>query len=231
MVCSMTHPDMPGGSGEFRVSSWKLNKDYSIDIQGRTTTDSMYDLVAGPKPADVVATPVPDENLQDNGVPGVVNGKPKLSDYGTFALDQIEVLPDASGNANIVGANELAMSLYYIDELATDLWASLDAAIDQDTDPVTVACTVNPSTSRSFQVGDFVIFNDESRDPNVGYRRSYECAQIVGPGNIGDVVPTGSFQFQRHWAGEPADWASFETLRCPHAKGIRFFRLDYKIFT
>ena len=45
------------------MSSWKLNKDYSIDIQGRTTTDSMYDLVAGPKPADVVATPVPDENL------------------------------------------------------------------------------------------------------------------------------------------------------------------------
>jgi hypothetical protein len=72
MVCSMTHPDMPGGLGEFRVSSWKLNKDYSIDIQGRTTTDSMYDLVAGPKPADVAATPVPDENLQDTGVPGVV---------------------------------------------------------------------------------------------------------------------------------------------------------------
>jgi len=46
----MTHPDMPGGLGEFRVSSWKLNKDYSIDIQGRTTTDSMYDLAAGPKP-------------------------------------------------------------------------------------------------------------------------------------------------------------------------------------
>jgi hypothetical protein len=145
MVCSMTHADMPGGLGEFRVSSWKLNKDYSIDIQGRTTTDSMYDLVAGPKPADVVATPVPGENLQDNGVPGVVNGTPKLSDYGTFALDQIEVLPDASGNANIVGANEVAMALFYIDELATDLWASLDAAIDKDTDPVTVACTA-PTT-------------------------------------------------------------------------------------
>jgi hypothetical protein len=46
MVCSMTHPDMPNGSGEFRVPSWRRNKDYSIDIQGRTTTDSMYDLVA-----------------------------------------------------------------------------------------------------------------------------------------------------------------------------------------
>ena len=46
MVCSMPHPDMPGGAGEFRAVSWKLNKDFSIDVQGRTTTDSMYDLVA-----------------------------------------------------------------------------------------------------------------------------------------------------------------------------------------
>ena len=58
MVCSMTHPDMPGGSGEFRVTSWRLNRDYSIDIQGRTTTDSMYDLITGTKPADVVPEPV-----------------------------------------------------------------------------------------------------------------------------------------------------------------------------
>jgi hypothetical protein len=220
-----------GGAGEFRVSSGKLNKDYSIDIQGRTTTDSMYDLAAGPKPADVVATPVPDENLQDNGVPGVVSATPKLADYGTFALDQMEVLPDASGNANIVGAHEVTLALYYVDELATDLWASLDAAVDRDTDPLSVSCTVNPTTSRVFRVGDFVVFNDEAADPDTPGRRSYECGQIVGPGNTGDVVPTGILQFQRHWAGEPVDWASFETLRCPHAKGIRFFRLDYKIFT
>ena len=72
MVCSMTHADMPGGAGEFRVVSWRLNKDFSIDIQGRTTTDSMYDLTAGPKPADVVPTPVPEEILYDIGVPGIL---------------------------------------------------------------------------------------------------------------------------------------------------------------
>jgi len=231
MVCSISHPDMPGGSGEFRVTSWRLNKDFSIDIQGRTTTDSMYDLVSGPKPADVTPDEVPDEVLIDTGVPGVVLGTPKLSDYGTFALDNLEVQPDASGNSNIVGAHQIAMTLYYVDELATDLYASLDATIDKDTDPVTVACTVNPDTARVFRVGDFVIFNDESKDPNVGYRRSYECAQIVGPGAEGDVVPSGNFVFQRYWAGAPPDWASFETLRCPHAQGIRFFKLDYKMFT
>ena len=53
MVCSMTHGDMPGGTGEFRGVSWKLNKDFSIDVTGRTTTDSMYDL-AGIAPARVV---------------------------------------------------------------------------------------------------------------------------------------------------------------------------------
>ncbi len=231
MVCSMTHADMPGGAGEFRVVSWKLNKDFSIDVQGRTTTDSMYDLVTGPKPADVVPEPVPEEIMYDTGVPGIVSGTPKLGDYGTIALDDIQVAPDAAGNMNIVSAHEVAMALYYVDELATDLWASLDAAIDKTTDPATVACTMNPDTSRTFKVGDFVVFNDEGKNPDVGYLRSYECAQIVGPGATGDVVPTGNFQFQRAWPGVDPGFATFGTLRCAHAAGIRFFKLDYRIFT
>ena len=69
MVCSMMHPDMPGGAGEFRVTSWRLNRDYSIDIQGRTTTDSMYNLVIGPKPADVVPSPPATEPGTDWAAP------------------------------------------------------------------------------------------------------------------------------------------------------------------
>src|SRR6185436_18773999 len=104
-----------------------------IDAQGRTTTDSMYELVAGPKPADVVPVPVPEEIMYDTGLPGIVTGTPKLGDYGSIALDDIVIQPDASGNANIVSAHEVAMGLYYVDELATDLWASLDADLDKDT--------------------------------------------------------------------------------------------------
>ena len=48
-------------TGEFRVAGWRLNEDYSIDIAGQTTVDSMYDLAVGPKPADVQASPVPEE--------------------------------------------------------------------------------------------------------------------------------------------------------------------------
>jgi hypothetical protein len=231
MVCSMTHPDMPGGSGEFRVTSWRLNRDYSIDIQGRTTTDSMYDLVSGPKPADVVPGQIPEEILIDTGVPGVLSGMPRLGDYGTFAIDDMSVAPDASGNSNIVGAHEITLALYYVDELTTDLWASLDTDMDAATDPATVSCTVNPDTSRVFRVGDFVVLNDESADPNNPGRRSYECAQITGPGNTGDVVPTGDFTFQRAYPGVPEGQATFGTMRCAHLAGIRFYKLDQKTFT
>lgn len=58
-VCSLNHPDMPDGHGEFRITSWRLNPDWSIDIEGVTTTDSMYDYAQGPKPADVAASPFP----------------------------------------------------------------------------------------------------------------------------------------------------------------------------
>ncbi|MBL8227259.1 MAG: hypothetical protein JNL98_02225 [Bryobacterales bacterium] len=231
MVCSMAHTDMPNGSGEFRVTGWKLNRDYSIDIQGRTTTDSMYDLVDGPKPADVEASPVPDEIFYDTGVPGIVTGTPKLTDYGSFAVDDIEIQPDAAGNQNIAGATEIAMGLYYVDELATDLWASLDTGIDASTDPVTVNCAVNPDTSHAFRVGDFIVFNDEAADANHSGRRSYECAQIVGPGDTGDVVSTGPFQIQRAYPGVDPGYATFGTFRCPHLAGIRFYKLDMKLFT
>jgi hypothetical protein len=231
MVCSMTHADMPGGTGEFRVVSWKLNKDFSIDVQGRTTTDSMYDLVAGPKPADVEPTPMPEEIMYDTGLPGIVTGTPKLSDYGTIVLDDMAVTPDDSGNSNIVSAHEVAMGLYYVDELAADLWAGLDAALDTTTDPATVACTMNPGTERVFHVGDFVVFNDEAPDTNNIGRRSYECAQIIGTGSTGDVVPTGNFQFQRAYPGVDPGFATFGTLRCAHAAGVRFFKLDEKTFT
>jgi hypothetical protein len=58
-VVSMTHPDIPGGSGNFRIQSWTLKKDYSIEIEARTVTASMYDLTVGPKPVDTPALPLP----------------------------------------------------------------------------------------------------------------------------------------------------------------------------
>ena len=75
-------------------------------------------------------------------------------------------------------------------------------------------------------MGDFVVFNDEAADANHVGRRSYECAQIVGPGSTGDVVHTGGFQFQRAYPGVDAGWATFGTLICSHLAGTKFYKLD-----
>ena len=46
-------------TGDFRIQSWRLNKDWSINITARTVTASMYDLTVGPKPLDVAPAPLP----------------------------------------------------------------------------------------------------------------------------------------------------------------------------
>lgn len=73
-VCSLSHPDMPDGSlagtptadyGEFRIKRWRLYPDMSLEIEGETTTDSMYDLVIGPKPTDVPPDALPVERIDE----------------------------------------------------------------------------------------------------------------------------------------------------------------------
>ena len=62
-----TSPAPPSGTGLafhvitmcFRIERWALKKDWSVEIQGRTVTTSMYDLVVGPKPVDVAPAPPP----------------------------------------------------------------------------------------------------------------------------------------------------------------------------
>jgi hypothetical protein len=63
-VIRLDHVRLPGGRGEGRVQSWTLNPDFSIDITASCTTDSMYLLTTGPKPADGPSKPVPPELLQ-----------------------------------------------------------------------------------------------------------------------------------------------------------------------
>ena len=88
MVCSLTHPLMPNGAGEFRVTAWRLNKDYSIEIAGRTTVDDMYDLTAGPKPVDVEAAPIPVEGeIVESPFAGIEEAR-------TNAAEALEIIAD-----------------------------------------------------------------------------------------------------------------------------------------
>src|SRR5271166_1126286 len=43
----------------FRIQRWSLKKDWTVQIEGQTVTDSIYDLDVGPKPMDVVPGPLP----------------------------------------------------------------------------------------------------------------------------------------------------------------------------
>lgn len=70
-VVELTHPDVPTYPGpvggfplpantwKYRITRWTLHKDYSVTINAKSVTDSMYDLTVGPKPADLVPSTVP----------------------------------------------------------------------------------------------------------------------------------------------------------------------------
>ena len=139
MVCSLTHSAFVGGSGKFRLLSWRLNRDFSLDIQGRTVTDSMYSLASGPKPADVVASPVPIEAVEP--VPGDVGqiGGQAFScaqvalESGDVALDITYSPPDSIGS--FVGV----YGIVEVPDGSGTLWFSADQAYNGDPDGIGVA--------------------------------------------------------------------------------------------
>lgn len=96
MVCSIQHPDAPinepaNSTHEFRVGGWKLNKDFSVDITGKSCTDAIYDMNQGPNPADVGPSPmptiVPPASVATGPAPQVTG----------FIVDPVNYARDASG--------------------------------------------------------------------------------------------------------------------------------------
>jgi hypothetical protein len=149
MVCSITHPDMPGGSGEFRVTGWRLNRDYSIDIQGRTTTDSMYDLVIGPKPADVIPAPPAAE-------PGTDWAAPPEPSFGISAEPGEIVFTGVSFTDldNTKTIHSLTFTVWCFDETATTE-TTLSEAIGEQ------ATTINAADLAGFAAGDYAHIETE----------------------------------------------------------------------
>ena len=149
MVCSMTHPDMPGGAGEFRVTSWRLNRDYSIDIQGRTTTDSMYNLVIGPKPADVTPEPPAVE-------PGTDWAAPPEPVFGVAPYPGMLVFAGIGFQdlANTKTISTLTFTVWHYDETAP-IQTTITAAIDEE------ATSLTAQNLTSFAPGNFALLGRE----------------------------------------------------------------------
>lgn len=93
-------------SADFRIKRMVLNEDYSLDISGPTTHRDNYDLVSGPKPADV-ASNVPPPNIpipQDWGFKAFTNQDGYLK-FQNFRCRN-----------NAVSVTMGLFDIYYIDE-------------------------------------------------------------------------------------------------------------------
>lgn len=68
-VIAIQDPDIPLGFGKFRIVSWTLKRDWSLDIKAQTVTDSMYDLAVGNVTVGVAVTSLPTQADIDMGPP------------------------------------------------------------------------------------------------------------------------------------------------------------------
>ncbi len=95
-VVSVADDALPGGFQEMRVGTWRLGPDYRLDWQGPTVRDSMYDLISGPRPADVLADGIPPEEQpypfrmqwQPNTESPIAGDPIYPSGWNTFGLQQ-----------------------------------------------------------------------------------------------------------------------------------------------
>jgi hypothetical protein len=69
MVVTLMNDDVPGGYGTFRIQSYRVNRDWSVDFTAKSVTDSMYDLTTGEVPAAVSDAVLPPSGPRDSGLP------------------------------------------------------------------------------------------------------------------------------------------------------------------
>lgn len=124
---SIVDDEIPTGTGIFRVTGWRLKPDYSIEMTGRTVTDSMYDIVAGPKAADVKANGVPaeffPEPLESAWCPNQIAPPADDSLFEstdlTFGIEVIyTAMADRGQQASVVVSGELPVNTPLTDAIA-----------------------------------------------------------------------------------------------------------------
>jgi hypothetical protein len=194
MVVSVADPDIPAGTGKFRIQRWSLNRDWSIEIQGRTVTDSMYDMTAGPKPADVTPAPIPGEAPHATGLPlpwspgyvaplvGDAVYPAGLSGPGNFGVQPVYGI-DAQGNGTL--------SLAIKGSPPINRLSALTSAVL----PPSIACVAG--TSGSLAPGTYVVavsaFDTGTPYANTGYSNQVTVTVPAGP-STGSIALTVTWQ-------------------------------------
>jgi hypothetical protein len=197
-------------TGHIRIQRWALNRDWSIDIQGQSVTASMYDTTVGPKPADVVASPIPGEPA--GRVWDGLTFTAAVKNAGWITADNIAL--SIPGSYPLTGIN---FYVVYVDELTADCYATTTDAVDSGaTDPLTLTVIPNPgqTSDLAFVVGDWIVWNDAGK---------FEIGQLTV--KAGDV-----WTIQRHYPGELAGCSTFEAPLAAHDAGIRLFKGQVRQF-
>lgn len=149
MVASVTDADVPGGAGNFRVQRMSIFRDWSVEIQGKTVTPSMYDLTVGPKPADVQPARIPDEPERDSDISPAPTFGVEASALDPTVAEVAGVTFSDSVNTHTITAGNF--TFYYVDEGATpDLLA---ANLTSGAASMTLASAVDISDGDLVQVG------------------------------------------------------------------------------
>jgi hypothetical protein len=152
-VCSCS-TGLPDYQGKFRVTSWRLNRDWSIDLAGRSVTDSMYDVTTGPKAVDAPAAPIPVEPARDwNPPPEPSFGVAVSSLDPTVAEVSGLTFPDGPDNTHTVESG--SFSFWYVDEAA--VCPTLAAGIDADDTSMTLDSASGVGNSEYYLIGAEIV--------------------------------------------------------------------------
>jgi hypothetical protein len=170
----------------------------------------MYDMTVGPKPADVVASPIPGEPA--GRVWDGLTFAAAVKNAGWITADNIAL--SVPGSYPLTGIN---FYVVYVDELTADCYATTTDAVDSGaTDPLTLTVIPNPgqTSDLAFVVGDWIVWNDAGK---------FEIGQLtVKAGNVWTI--------QRHYPGELAGCSTFEAPLAAHDAGVRLFKGQVRQF-
>jgi hypothetical protein len=68
-VVGITDPDVPAAATSFRIQSWRLKRDWSLEITAKSVSDLTYTLAAGSVLVDIAVTKQPTHVDIDQGPP------------------------------------------------------------------------------------------------------------------------------------------------------------------
>jgi hypothetical protein len=152
-VTGVIDPNVPTGYGAFRIQSWRLNRDWSIDISAKSVTDSMYDMSNGTVPVDVPTPEQPIQAPRDSDVPPapLFSGRVALDDPTSAEVYDLSL----TSTVNIRTITSGTWTFYYFDATAT--MPTLTASLTAGATSMTVSSATGISNGTYMRIGSEIV--------------------------------------------------------------------------